>query len=201
MIIIQPTINCVGKWVWWTQRQPHHELPTIFQKKWLTYEWLHFLIRHQKQTNQFLCLHSHFTTIHTHTLHFCQSQDNVWVSGTNIVPFSPPFSFSVSDNQWRFQTFNLKEFSLHRLFFQLPFAAQKVCFCLSSFHVSCIGPLCSLTPSLFKAEFFYFSLLFYGRSATSYIPHRTFVYFSFSLFTWFWNLIWGLRFSFSLVFC
>jgi len=70
--------------------------------------------------------------------------------------------------------------SLHPLFFQLPFAAQKVCFCLSSFHVSCIAPLSSLTPSFFKAEFFYFSLLFLWK-ISYFIPH-TLVYFFFLFF-------------------
>ena len=136
-----------------------------------------------------------------HTLHFCQNQDNVWVSGTNIVPFSPPFSFSVSDNQWLFQTFNLKNSFTSSSHLSPTLCYVKGLFVPLFFPCSCIAPLSSLTPSLFKKLVFYFYFYFFPFCfVEDHLLHSSYPsLFSLLFFTWFWNLICALLFFFYIL--
>jgi len=143
-------------------------LPFSQKKKWLIYELLHFLIRHQKRTNQFLCLHSNFTTIHAHPSLLSEPSQCLSFRHKRCSILSPFLFFCLR------QPMPLSNFQLEGLFhfplssFSYPLLRKRfVCASLLSMFLALVGPLCSLTPSLFKAQFFYFSLLFCARSATS----------------------------------
>ena len=131
--------------------------------------YLSFLIRLQKLTNQFFCLHSYYITLHTHTpftssvraMTMCEFQAHT-LFHYSLSLFYLSKTYNGSFKLWRSLSFTLSSFSY-------PLQHKRlVCASLLSMFPMSIASLFSC----FKLYFFYFfficSLLFFDEDQ---LPH------------------------------